>query len=91
MVVRAAAKHFGQFNKRLEQQTHVVIHVEDARTYIAACRDRFDVIIGDLFTPWRPGEAGLACLEYFRAVFPQAYAFRNHLSTDTIPMALIGY
>jgi spermidine synthase len=67
MVVDAAAKHFGEFNDHIDQQTNVVICVEDARTYIAACRGRFDVIIGDLFTPWRPGEAGLASLEYFRA------------------------
>jgi spermidine synthase len=125
MVVEAAARHFGQFNGQIAQATNAVIHVEDARTYIAACQERFDVIIGDLFTPWRPGEAGLACLEYFRAsqdalrtggvfcqwfpmhqltqrefeviqstfrtIFPRAYAFRNHLGTDDIPLALVGF
>lgn len=125
MVVDAAAKHFGDFNGHIDQEANVVIYVEDARTYIAACRDRFDVIVGDLFTPWRPGEAGLASLEYFRAskaalrsggvfcqwfpmhqlteyefgiiqstfrtVFAHAYAFRNHLKTGNIPMALVGF
>ncbi len=67
LVVDAAARHFGEFNDHIDKQTNVVIYVEDARTYIAACKDRFDVIIGDLFTPWRPGEAGLASLEYFKA------------------------
>jgi len=67
LVVDAAARHFGEFNDQIDKQTNVVIHVEDARTYIAACKDQFDVIIGDVFTPWRPGEAGLASHEYFRA------------------------
>lgn len=67
MVVDAAARHFGEFNDHIDKQTNVVIYVEDARTYIAACKERFDVIVGDLFTPWRPGEAGLASREYFMA------------------------
>lgn len=67
MVADAAAKHFGAFNGRLLDQTNVTLAIEDARTYLAACHERFDVVIGDLFTPWRPGEAGLACREYFRA------------------------
>ncbi len=67
LVVDAAARHFGEFNDHIDKQTNVTIHVEDARTYIASCKNQFDVIIGDLFIPWQPGEAGLASLEYFKA------------------------
>jgi len=41
--------------------------VEDAGPYLAAAKGRFDVIIGDLFTPWRPGEARLCSLEQSEA------------------------
>lgn len=125
MVVDAAATHFTEFNGDIVRATNAVIVVEDARTYFAACEDRFDVIIGDLFTPWRPGEAGLASKEYFqaaqqalrsggifcqwvpmhqltepefrvivatfRSVFPRAFAFRNHLTTSSIPLGLVGF
>jgi spermidine synthase len=42
--------------------------IEDGRTYIAASRGRFDVVVGDLFLPWGPGEARLFSREHFQAV-----------------------
>jgi spermidine synthase len=42
--------------------------VEDGRTYIASTSDRFDVISGDLFLPWAPGESRLYSIEHFQAV-----------------------
>ncbi|HEY5914661.1 MAG TPA: fused MFS/spermidine synthase [Verrucomicrobiae bacterium] len=67
LVAAAAAQHFSQFNLDFTSNPKVRVHVEDARTYIASAPDRFDVIIGDLFTPWRPGEARLCSYEQFTA------------------------
>jgi spermidine synthase len=67
LVVDAAARHFHEFNQGLCHDPKVRVYVEDAGAYIAATRARFDVLVGDLFTPWRPGEARLCSLEQFIA------------------------
>jgi spermidine synthase len=67
LVAEAAARHFGQFNQDLALDPKARVHVEDARTYIASAENRFDAIVGDLFTPWRPGEARLCSFELFTA------------------------
>ena len=67
LVVDAAASHFQDFNQGICGHPKARVFVEDAGPYIAAAKGRFDVIIGDLFTPWRPGEARLCSLEQFNA------------------------
>jgi len=41
--------------------------VDDARTWLASPGEPMDVIVGDLFVPWRRGEAALYSLEQFEA------------------------
>ncbi len=67
LVVDAARRQFSQFNDGICNDPRVEIQVEDARTYLLAAREQFEVVVGDLFTPWRPGEASLSSLEQFRA------------------------
>jgi len=67
LVAEASARHFSQFNQNLSLDPKTQVHVEDARTYIASAKSRFDLIVGDLFAPWRPGEARLCSLEQFTA------------------------
>ncbi len=67
LVADAAARLFAGFNGDFGSDPKARVHVEDARTYIASARSQFDVIVGDLFTPWRPGEARLCSLEQFIA------------------------
>lgn len=67
LVARASATYFPDFNHDLCAHSNVTILVEDARAHLAAARARYDVIIGDLFTPWRPGEAALCSREQFQA------------------------
>ena len=67
IVAEAAAREFAEYNHDVCRNPKVKIHVEDARIFFGSCQDSFDVIIGDLFTPWRPGEASLSSLEGFRA------------------------
>ncbi len=67
-VARAARAHFGDVNRRLLDDPRVRIVVDDGRNYLAAAPERFDVIVGDLLVPWRPGEAPLYALEHFVSV-----------------------
>jgi len=45
----------------------VRVRAEDARSYIGATRDRFDVVVGDLVVPWRRGESSLYTRDSFAA------------------------
>jgi spermidine synthase len=67
LVAQAGARDFGQFNHNVYHDPRVRVHIEDARIYLESAKKQFDVVIGDLFTPWRPGEASLSSLEQFRA------------------------
>ncbi len=42
--------------------------MEDARTYISACTNKYDVVVADLFRPYATGEGRLFTVEHFRAV-----------------------
>jgi len=66
-VVAAASEHFHKYNHGLAE-TEAKIVVEDGRTYLAACESRFDVVIGDLFLPWAPGEGRLFSQEHYLGV-----------------------
>lgn len=67
LVEEAARNDFPQFNHDLFHDPRVKVYVEDARIYLEASPGQFDVVVGDLFTPWRPGEASLSSFEQFRA------------------------
>lgn len=72
-VLSVSAAFFGEFNQHLETQPHVRLVREDARLAMTASRDRYDVIIGDLFLPWGPGEARLFTREHFLSVRDSLY------------------
>jgi spermidine synthase len=67
LVEQAARNNFSQFNHDFFNDPRVKVYVEDARIYLQASPGQFDVVVGDLFTPWRPGEASLSSFEQFRA------------------------
>jgi spermidine synthase len=66
-VVAAARAHFGEANAAVLDDPRTRVVVEDARSYLRGVNERFDVIIGDLVVPWRPGEGELLTLEHFAA------------------------
>lgn len=66
-VVDAARDYFGEHNNHLFEDDGVKIVIEDGRTYVAAARERFDVIVGDLYRPYGAGEGRLFSVEHFRA------------------------
>lgn len=68
LVVEAARRHFADLNAPLFADPRARVVVEDGRTWFAACRGRYDVIAGDLFQPWGPGEGRLFSIEHFMAM-----------------------
>ncbi|HSL24457.1 MAG TPA: methyltransferase domain-containing protein [Vicinamibacterales bacterium] len=67
-VVSAARDWFGEANHHVLDDPRVRIREEDARSYVAATRKRFDVVVGDLVVPWRRGESSLYTRDSFEAV-----------------------
>jgi len=68
LVAAAAERDFAAENRAIFRSENARVVIEDARTYAAACRNRFDVIVGDLYRPYGSGEGRLYSVEHFRAV-----------------------
>lgn len=67
-VVEAARLHFAPWNRDLVENPRVTVVAEDARNHLAGADERFDVIVGDLFVPWRAGVGSLFTREHFESV-----------------------
>ena len=67
-VVTASRTHFVPVVNGLFDDSRAQIVVEDGRAYLAGTGERFDVIIGDLFTPWHAGTGSLYTREHFQSV-----------------------
>ncbi|MBL9166118.1 MAG: hypothetical protein JNN07_00085 [Verrucomicrobiales bacterium] len=68
LVIEFARKHFAPFNRNLFTDPRLRVLQEDARWLTAANPGRYDVVIGDLFLPWRTGEGRLFTVEHFQTV-----------------------
>jgi spermidine synthase len=68
LVLGYAREHFGPYNREVARDPRVRLLPEDARWMVATRSEAYDVVIGDLFLPWRTGEGRLYSLEHFRAV-----------------------
>lgn len=66
-VYRAADEWFSEANRSIVQAQDASVVIEDGRTFVLAHEAAFDVIVGDLFLPWGPGEGRLYSLEHFQA------------------------
>jgi spermidine synthase len=64
-VVSLAREHFGTLNAGLLERPDVRIVVDDGRRFLAGTRERFDVIVSDLFIPWHAGTGNLYARETF--------------------------
>lgn len=67
-VAAAAQEHYGPFVNGLFDDRRVRIVRDDGRSFLAGSRERYDVIVSDLFTPWHAGTGSLYTLEHFRTV-----------------------
>ncbi|HEY6999385.1 MAG TPA: fused MFS/spermidine synthase [Candidatus Binatia bacterium] len=65
-VAAAAASHFANWNSKLLERPDVRLVLDDGRRYLAGSRDRFDVIVSDLFVPWNPGTGNLYAREMYQ-------------------------
>ena len=67
LVADAAKKYFADHNNHLFDQDNIEVVIEDGRTFIAAARNKFDVVVGDLYRPYGAGEGRLFSVEHFQA------------------------
>ncbi len=56
---------FGAKNFSPQQQPNLKLHVADARRFVRGDVERYDVIVGDLFHPYRDGAGALYTREHF--------------------------
>ncbi|HVR73055.1 MAG TPA: fused MFS/spermidine synthase [Planctomycetota bacterium] len=66
-VVRAAKDYFAEANHGVVTDPRVKTLSVDAREHLKGAGGSFDVIVGDLFVPWRAGESALYTSEHFEA------------------------
>ncbi len=59
---------FHAINHKFDQQENVSIHIADARRFVRASQEKYDVIVADLFHPARDGAGLLYTVEHFEAV-----------------------
>lgn len=61
-----AARMLGQSNSDVLDDELVTIRIDDARHYLLATDQTFDVIVADLFVPWESQTGYLYTVEHFR-------------------------
>lgn len=67
-VARAGSRWFADANRGVYTDPRTTIVLDDARNFLRNTRERFDVVIGDLFVPWHAGAGALYAREHFGAV-----------------------
>lgn len=64
-VVEAARLYLNDYVGRLFEDPRASVIIEDGRNYLMGKKDRYDLIIGDLFLPWKAGIGNLYSVEHF--------------------------
>jgi spermidine synthase len=64
--VNLAEGHFSEWQRGLFTDPRVEIHAEDGRNCLRRSAETFDLIVSDLFTPWKAGTGNLYTLEHYR-------------------------
>jgi spermidine synthase len=76
------------FMKRVAGDPDVRLLALDARHFVQATRRRYDVVVGDLFVPWRAGEGAMYTREHFQAV--RDLLDRGGLFCQWLPLYQLG-
>lgn len=76
-VAEAAARWFAVDNRGVHVDPHTRVVLDDARSFLRATAERFDLVVADLYVPWRAGAGSLYTAEHFAAV-------RAHLAGDGV-------
>jgi spermidine synthase len=66
--VLEAVRFFDQANGHLLDDQRTQVHIDDARHWLLAGTDQFDVIVSDLFVPWQSQTGYLYTVEHYQAV-----------------------
>ena len=66
-VITAAATYFNAASAGLFTDPRASVRACDARNHLLGTAERYDVIIADLFVPWRAGVGNLYSFEHFEA------------------------
>jgi len=66
-VAAAARRFFAEENRGVYDDPRSELVLDDARNFVRATGERFDVIVGDLFVPWQAGTGSLYAREHFAA------------------------
>ena len=66
--VMEATAYFEDANRGVLRDPRTETVLADGRNHLFATRERFDVIVGDLFVPWHAGTGSLYTTEHFRTV-----------------------
>ncbi len=67
-VIEASKKYFGRYNNRLFFDQRARTIAQDGRNFLAGSREKFDIVIADLFVPWRSGAGSLYTLEHYLSI-----------------------
>jgi spermidine synthase len=67
-VITLAKKYFQEYAGGLFSDPRVSIRPEDGRNYLNWTRNKFDVIVSDLFIPWQSGTGTIYTTDYFSMV-----------------------
>ena len=65
-VIDLARDYFRPYVNGLFDDPRVTIHAEDGRQCLARSLDTYDMIIADLFTPWRAGVGNVYTVEHYQ-------------------------
>jgi len=67
-VAGAAARYFGAHNATVYADPRTRVVEDDVRSFLRTTEERFDVIVADLFVPWRAETGSLYTVEHFSRV-----------------------
>jgi spermidine synthase len=83
-VILASRKHFGEFVNGLFEDERVEVIAEDGRNYLQGTQEKYDVIVADLFFPWKRGVGFLYTREHFQSV--QSHLNEGGLFAQWLPL-----
>jgi spermidine synthase len=63
-----AQKYFGNFNRNILKDPRVTAVTSDGRQFMKTTRQKYDIIVSDLFTPWNEGTSYLYTTDHFAVV-----------------------
>jgi len=67
-VADAARRRFGEANHRVYEDPRTTAVLDDGRNFLASTSERFDLVVADLFVPWRAGTGSMYAREHFENV-----------------------